>query len=615
MIAKNSDNLNAPVRYLPLKAVQVVAVNGDIVIIEATESPDGQLPLMKNEIVILCPESGERLQAEILKVLGNTAMVQVFEDTRGLAIGDPVELTGAMLSVALGPGLLSQVYDGLQNPLAQIADRYGVFLPRGAEVDKLALNQKWSFVPLVEGGKRLRAGDVIGTVQEGTFTHKIMIPFDQPGEIEVTWIQQGNLTVDTPIARFCDEAGREHSLTMVQHWPVRRPLPEQLLRSRSSQRLYPDQPLVTTLRLIDTFFPIALGGTACIPGPFGAGKTVLQNLISRYSTVDLVIVVACGERAGEVVETITEFPKLADPKGEGSLMDRTIMVCNTSSMPVAAREASIYTGITLGEYYRQMGYHVLLIADSTSRWAQAMRETSVRMEEIPGEEAYPAYLDSAIRGIYERAGMLRTNDGTVGSLTIIGTVSPAGGNLEEPVTQSTLATVKTFLGLSADRAYKRFYPAVDPLLSWSRYLKQLQPWYEREVDSNWVGRVERMLTLLRQGNDIKQMMEVTGEEGVTLENFITYQKALFLDIVYLQQDAFDPEDVSTPFTRQQASFERITCLVERSYVFEDKEEARVFFTRLTGLYKNLNYTDENSPDHAKYLTEIHDLVTSISEQV
>jgi V/A-type H+/Na+-transporting ATPase subunit A len=287
--------------------------------------------------------------------------------------------------------------------------------------------------------------------------------------------------------------------------------------------------LITTQRIIDTFFPIALGGTGCIPGPFGAGKTVLQNLISRHSAVDVVVVVACGERAGEVVETITEFPKMTDPKTGGSLMDRTIIICNTSSMPVAAREASIYTGITLGEYYRQMGYDVLLIADSTSRCAQAMRETSGRLEEIPGEEAYPAYLDSAIKGVYERAGVMRTNDGTTGSLTMIGTVSPAGGNFEEPVTQSTLATVKDFLGLSYDRAYKRFFPAVDPLLSWSRYLTQLRPWFDKNVAPDWFDQVQTMQELLRSGNDVAQMMQVTGEEGVSLEDHLVYQKSLFLD--------------------------------------------------------------------------------------
>jgi len=591
-----------------MSKVVVTAILGDIVGIEAVVEQGEHAPLMKNEVVYLCPASGERLKAELLKVHGNQATVQVFEDTRGLAVGDPVELTGEMLSVELGPGLLAKVYDGLQNPLEEVADRYGVFLPRGAEVDGLDRRQKWSFVPVVDAGVRLRAGQTLGTVQEGSFTHRIMIPFDQRGEVEVTWIQQGNLVVDTPIARIRDEQGNERAVTMLQRWPVRRPIAEYLLRSRQCQRCYPDQPLITTLRLIDTFFPIALGGTACIPGPFGAGKTVLQNLISRYSAVDVVIVVACGERAGEVVETIHEFPKLTDPKTGGSLMDRTVIVCNTSSMPVAAREASIYTGITLGEYYRQMGYNVLLIADSTSRWAQAMRETSGRMEEIPGEEAFPAYLDSAIRSVYERAGVIRNNDGSEGSLTIIGTVSPAGGNFEEPVTQSTLGTVKAFLGLSAERAYKRFYPSVDPLLSWSRYLDQLRGWYEKEIAPGWTERVERMLALLRQGDGVLQMMQVTGEEGITLEDYLIYQKALFLDMVYLQQDAFDPVDVSVSLERQHKSFELVCAIIDKDYAMDDKQVVREFFTRLTGLFKNLNYTREDSPDYQRYLGEIRSLV-------
>jgi V/A-type H+-transporting ATPase subunit A len=370
--------------------------------------------------------------------------------------------------------------------------------------------------------------------------------------------------------------------------------------------------MITTQRLIDTFFPIARGGTGCIPGPFGAGKTVLQNLISRHSAVDIVIVVACGERAGEVVETISEFPKLTDPRTGRSLMERTIIICNTSSMPVAAREASIYTGITMAEYYRQMGYDVLLIADSTSRWAQAMRETSARMEEIPGEEAFPAYLDSSIKAVYERAGILRTNDGSTGSFTMIGTVSPAGGNLEEPVTQSTVATVKTFLGLSAERAYKRFYPAVDPLISWSRYLRQLAPWFSRNVSPQWTERVGEMIDLLKQGDGVHQMMQVTGEEGVMLEDFVIYQKSLFLDMVYLQQDAYDEVDASTPLRRQEKTFNLIYELLRREYAFDGKQEAREFFTRLTGLMKNFNYSREDSPDYGGYLRQIEELAGPVS---
>jgi V/A-type H+-transporting ATPase subunit A len=594
---------------------RVVAVQDDLVTIAmAVTNPR---PILKNEVVYICPQRGEgdrpeRLKAEVLRVHGTTADAQVFESTKGVGIGDPVEQTGELLSVSLGPGLLTQVYDGLQNPLAGLANGYGTFLPRGATVAPLDTEKKWSFQSTARMGDRLRAGDVIGTVQEGRYSHKIMVPFAEPGEVTLEWIQQGSFTIDTAIARIRDGHGNVRSLTLVQEWPVRRPLPQNLLERRSSERLYPQEPMITTQRIVDTFLPIARGGTGCIPGPFGAGKTVLQNLISRHSAVDIVIVVACGERAGEVVETITEFPKLTDPKTGGSLMDRTIIICNTSSMPVAAREASIYTGLTLGEYYRQMGYDVLLIADSTSRWAQAMRETSGRLEEIPGEEAFPAYLDSSVKGVYERAGILRTNDGSIGSLTMIGTVSPAGGNFEEPVTQSTLSTVKAFLGLSAERAYKRFYPAVDILLSWSRYFGQLEGWFAKNVAPDWVQRVQAMNDLLRKGDAVNQMIQVTGEEGVTLEDFILQQKALFLDMVYLQQDAFDEVDSSCPIERQKNSFDLVYDLINRKYHFEDKTAVRDFFTRLTGLFRNLNYAAENSPTYASYRKQIDDLATQAS---
>ena len=596
---------------------RVLAVQDDLVTIEGIMTKDGLSALKKNEVVYIYPtrkeEHGrqEKLKAEVLRINGNTADAQVFENTAGVAVGDPVKQSNEMLSVSLGPGLLGQVYDGLQNPLESLASEYGYFLPRGVEAPPLDRNQKWSFVPIVRIGDKLQAGATIGAVQEGRYSHKIMIPFDEPGTVEVTWIQEGSVTIEVPVARIRGESGKERSLTLVQKWPVRRPIPQEMIDRRIVERLYPDEPMITTMRLIDTFFPIAKGGTACIPGPFGAGKTVLQNLISRYSSVDIVIIVACGERAGEVVETISEFPKMKDPTTGGSLMDRTIIICNTSSMPVAAREASINTGLTLGEYYRQMGYDVLLIADSTSRWAQAMRETSGRMEEIPGEEGFPAYLDSSVRGIYERAGVIQTNNGDKGSLTMIGTVSPAGGNFEEPVTQSTLGTVKTFLGLSAERAYKRYYPSVDPLLSWSRYLKQLESWYASEIAPDWTKKVQEMIDLLERGDAVLQMMQVTGEEGVTVEDFVTYQKALFLDMVYLQQDAFDAVDASCSLKRQKLSFNKVYQLVNLEYKFTDKPQIHDYFTRLTGLFKNFNYAAEEAPDYADLLNKIDHLAESM----
>ncbi|EGV29533.1 H+transporting two-sector ATPase alpha/beta subunit central region [Thiorhodococcus drewsii AZ1] len=608
-------SIQAPDTHRPDSPARVISVQESLATIEAGWKDGARLALKKNEVVFIEPDRPsadgrqEQLKSEVLRIRGDLADIQVFEDTRGVSIGDPVTQTGEMLSVELGPGLLGEIYDGLQNPLETLAIQHGVFLPRGVDLEALDRNRKWSFVPSVQHGAKLQAGGVLGTVQEGIYTHKIMVPFDEPGEVEVTWIQEGSVTVDTPVARIRNHQGHERSLDLTRRWPVRRALTETMLRARTVERLYPDAPLTTTIRLIDTFFPIARGGTGCIPGPFGAGKTVLQHLLAKHSGVDIVIVVACGERAGEVVETIAEFPQIRDPKTGGSLMDRTIIICNTSSMPVASREASIYTGLTLGEYYRQMGYQVLLLADSTSRWAQAMRETSGRLEEIPGEEAFPAYLDSAIRGLYERAGVVRSTDGSTGSLTLIGTVSPAGGNFEEPVTQSTLGTVKCFLGLSYDRAYKRFYPAIDPLISWSRYLKQLASWYAENLDPTWNERVESMQSLLERGDAVQQMMQVTGEEGITTEDYVELQKAQLLDMVYLQQDAFDAVDASVPLERQRLTFDLLCALIERDERFVDKNAARQHFTRLTNLFKNLNYAATDTPDFERLLQEIRAMVT------
>ncbi len=581
------------------RTAKIIGVKESLVLIEVDENTS----IMKNELGYICV-GDERLKAEVLRVRRRTADMQVFEDTRGVRVGDSVELTGEMLSAVLGPGLLGQVFDGLLNPLHALADKYGFFLPRGVTIAPLDKDKNWAFEPCVAIGDRVMPGGVIGTVPEGEFRHKIMVPFNLPEAVEITWIRGGTLSVDDVVARYQISSGKEQEMTMSQRWPVRKPIPEGLIRRSFAERLYPSEPITTATRIIDTFFPIAQGGTGCVPGPFGAGKTVLQSLIARYSTVDIVIIVACGERAGEVVETITEYPETKDPRTGGTLMDRTVIICNTSSMPVAAREASIYTGITLGEYFRQMGYNVLLIADSTSRWAQAMRETSGRMEEIPGEEGFPAYLDSSIKNVYERAGVLRCPDGSVGSLTMIGTVSPAGGNFEEPVTQSTLGTVKTFLGLSAERAYRRFYPAIDPLISWSRYLDQLGGWFSKNIDVNWVDNVKAMQALLEQGDTIYQMMQVTGEEGITEDDFVTWQKSLLLDMVYLQQDAFDDVDACMSRERQLESFQLLKGLIDARYDFKDKDTARDFFTELTSLYKNWNYSEPDSLDFGRYRNDI-----------
>ena len=582
----------------------IVAVKESLVTIDVSNTR-----VMKNEVGhVLLGE--QRLKAEVLRVQNQVADLQVFEDTSGVKVGDEVELSGAMLSVTLAPGLLGTVYDGLQNPLGLLAQEYGFLLPRGEEVEPVDTEKRWDFTPTVASGETLEAGQVLGTTPEGLFDHKIMVPFDEPGPVEVTWVARGTFTNDEPVARIRRADGEERTLTMAQRWPVRRPLPEAMLRRRVAERIYPTEPLITTQRIIDTFFPVARGGTACIPGPFGAGKTVLQSLVARHSSVDIVIIIACGERAGEVVETITEYPETLDPRTGGSLMDRTIIVCNTSSMPVAARESSIYTGMTMGEYYRQMGYNVLCIADSTSRWAQAVRETSGRMEEIPGEEAFPAYLDSSIKSLYERAGLIQGPDGQTGSVTLIGTVSPAGGNFEEPVTQATLATVKTFLGLSADRAYKRFYPAIDPLMSWSRYLDQMSEWYGENMSATWVEDVKAAHELLHRGDAIYQMMQVTGEEGITIEDFLAWQKSVFLDMVFLQQDAYDPVDTSMPLERQKRSFELVKEIIEAEYAIDDRDEARDFFTHLISRYKNLNYSPDDSAEYTRYLKEVRELVDS-----
>ncbi|MDV6031201.1 MAG: V-type ATP synthase subunit A [Phycisphaera sp. RhM] len=593
--------MNATANDQDSATAKVLGVNGNIVRIEVSGGR-----IMKNEVAYVCVGE-ERLKAEVLRVNGDQAELQVFEETDGVRFGDKVELSGEMLSVSLGPGLLGTIYDGLQNPLSELAQLDGFFLKRGRDVAALDPARRWDFTPVCQVGDRVVAGQVLGTIPEKNIVHKVMVPFDASGTMTVQAIAEGRWRTDATVATLTDSKGRPMRIPLVQTWPVRRPISALMQQQRLIEREFPSQPLITTTRIIDTFFPIARGGTACIPGPFGAGKTVMQGLIARYSTVDVVIVVACGERAGEVVETIHDFAEMPDPRTGGKLMDRTIIICNTSSMPVAAREASIYTGITLGEYYRQMGLDVLLLADSTSRWAQAMRETSGRLEEIPGEEAFPAYLDSAIKELYERAGVLRMADGTTGSLTLIGSVSPAGGNFEEPVTQSTLGTVKCFLGLSYDRAYKRFYPAIDPLISWSRYRDQLESFFKSEVDPRWTAGVSAMHQLLRDGESIDQMMQVTGEEGISIEDYVTYQKAMFLDMVYLQQDAFDPVDVSVPLERQKETFLLCQKLINDEYAFEDKEQARVFFTELIGLFKNLNTAKSDSDDFKRFRNRISEL--------
>ena len=550
---------------------KVVSVNGNLVSVEFENN------VSMNEICFV-KVGDTTLKSEVIRIRGNIAQIQVYEMTNGVKCGDEVEFTGDMLSAQLGPGLLGQVYDGLQNPLPLLAEQAGWFLERGVYVEALNSEKKWEFTPVAKVGDTLRAGEYFGTVPEGAFVHKIFIPFNLLGNYTIKSIaEKGEYTINETVAVVTDERGREIPLTMSFKWPVKRAV------NCYSERLAPVETMETKVRLIDSFFPVAKGGTYCTPGPFGAGKTVLQHTTSKYADVDIVIIAACGERAGEVVETLTEFPELIDPKTGRSLMERTIIICNTSSMPVASREASVYTSVTLAEYYRQMGLNVLLLADSTSRWAQALREMSGRLEEIPGEEAFPAYLESYIAAFYERAGYVRLPDGSTGSVTIGGTVSPAGGNFEEPVTQATLKVVGAFHGLSRERSDARKYPAIDPVISWSKYTGV--------VDSKKVGFCKKVLN---HGYDIGSMMKVVGEEGTSLTDYVTYLKSDMLDAVYLQQNSFDLIEANCGRTRQQYVTDKLVKVLGSEYELSNKDEARGFINRMRQRFIDWNYTEFES---------------------
>ena len=563
---------------------KVVSINGNLVSVEF----DGNVSM--NEICYVFV-GDTALKSEVIRIKGNIAQVQVYEMTDGIQCGDTVEFTGDMLSADLGPGLLGQIYDGLQNPLPVLAQQAGWFLERGIYADGLYTEKKWEFTPTAQVGDIVRAGEYIGTVPEGPFTHKIFVPFYLLGNYTVKSIaEKGEYTVKETIAVLTDERGREIPVSMSFKWPVKRAV------KCYSERLAPAETMETKVRLIDSFFPVAKGGTYCTPGPFGAGKTVLQHTTSKYADVDIVIIAACGERAGEVVETLTEFPELTDPKTGRSLMERTIIICNTSSMPVASREASVYTAVTLAEYYRQMGLDVLMLADSTSRWAQAMREMSGRLEEIPGEEAFPAYLESYIAAFYERAGCVRLPDGSTGSVTIGGTVSPAGGNFEEPVTQATLKVVGAFHGLSRERSDARKYPAIDPLISWSKY--------NSVIDGE---KLEFCKDILHHGDEISSMMKVVGEEGTTLSDYITYLKSEMLDAVYLQQNSFDLVEANCGKQRQRYVTDKLVHILGSNYALQNKDDARGFFNRMRQKFIDWNYTEFESESFKKAESEIDEL--------
>ena len=559
----------------------VVSINGNLVSVKFTGN------VSMNEICYVKVDD-TALKSEVIRIRGNIAQIQVYEMTGGIKCGDEVEFTGDMLSAELGPGLLGQIYDGLQNPLPILAKQAGWFLERGVYADGLDIEKKWEFTPTAQIGDTLRAGEYIGTVPEGPFTHKIFIPFYLLGIYTLKSIaEKGEYTVKETIAVITDERGRDIPISMSFKWPVKRAV------KCYSERLVSVETMETKVRLIDSFFPVAKGGTYCTPGPFGAGQTVLQHTTSKYADVDIVIIAACGERAGEVVETLTEFPELTDPKTGRSLMERTIIICNTSSMPVASREASVYTSVTLAEYYRQMGLNVLLLADSTSRWAQALREMSGRLEEIPGEEAFPAYLESYIASFYERAGYVRLPDGSTGSVTIGGTVSPAGGNFEEPVTQATLKVVGAFHGLSRERSDARKYPAIDPLISWSKYKIVIEP-----------KKSEFCKNILHHGDEIGSMMKVVGEEGTSLSDYIIYLKEEMLDAVYLQQNSFDLVDANCGTLRQRYVTDKLIAVLGSEYAVNDKDEARSFFNRMRQKFIDWNYTEFESDAFKKAELEI-----------
>jgi len=549
--------------------------------------------------VAFVDQGGTHLKAEVIEIAGDEVKLQVYEDTRGIKLDTPVFFTGDLLEAELGPGLLKAIFDGLQNRLEVIAEKAGYFLPRGTYVPAIDRQLEWDYLPFAKVGDVLERGDTLGTTMEGRFEHHVMVPFSFYGTVTLTWtISAGKYNVDTVVARGKNERGQDVAFTMIQKWPVK-------MGIFQGVKVKPSRVMDTGLRTLDTQNPIMKGGTFCTPGPFGAGKTVIQHHLSKYAAIDIVIVTACGERAGEVVEILREFPELIDPHTNEPLITRTCIICNTSSMPVAARESSIYMGMTIAEYYRQMGLDVLLLADSTSRWAQALREMSGRLEEIPGEEAFPAYLASRIASFYERGGNVILKNGKQGSVTICGAVSPAGGSFEEPVTQATLAVVGAFCALSRARSDARRYPAIDQLISWSKYVDDVSRQLESEAPG-WGEMVRAAAKFLRLGDEIGKRMEVVGEEGTSLDDLIIHLKAEAYDFCYLQQNAFDKIDAYCPLERQIPLFRLINHIFETPFDFPSRDKAREFFLTLQGKIKSLNSTPFESDEYKKLLSAIQE---------
>ena len=558
-------------------------------------------PVAENELCYITLD-GTPLLAEVIKVSGNKASVQVFESTRGLKNSDPVEFEGRMLEVTLGPGLLSSVYDGLQNNLATMED---VFLKRGEYTEPINREKLWDFTPLAKPGDKVVAADWLGEVKEGWLPHKIMVPFSFKGEYMVkSVIPAGQYTVDETVAVLTDASGEDVNVTMTQKWPVK------VAVKAYREKPRPSRVMETGVRCIDTFNPIAEGGTGFIPGPFGCGKTVLQHAIAKQGEADIIVMAACGERANEVVEIFTEFPELIDPHTGRFLMERTTIVCNTSNMPVAAREASVYTAMTICEYYRAMGLRALLLADSTSRWAQALREMSNRMEELPGADAFPVDLSSIISNFYSRAGQVVLNNGKTGAVTFIGTVSPAGGNLKEPVTESTKKAARCFYALEQSRADQKRYPAVNPLDSYSKYLDypEIIDYLENKIEHGWVAKVAKAKNLVRRGREANEQINILGDDGVPMGYHESFWKSELIDFGFLQQDGFDPVDSLTPLERQKYMLDLILDICDRHFEFEDFEQCRDFFKNIINAIRQMNYAEFKSEGFARYEAELNKLL-------
>jgi V/A-type H+-transporting ATPase subunit A len=561
-------------------------------------------PVQQNEICYIDLE-GIKLMAEVIKVLGTKAYVQVFESTRGLKMHNKVEFTGHLLEVTLGPGILSKNFDGLQNDLDKME---GVFLQRGEQTNPLEDDKKWEFKPIAKEGDILEAGGWLGEVTENWMPHKIMIPFKFKGKYTVKSVAKaGEYTIKDVIAIVSDEEGKEIELTMTQKWPVK------VAIKAYKEKPRPFKLLETGVRVIDTLNPIAEGGTGFIPGPFGTGKTVLQHALSKQAEADMIIMAACGERANEVVEIFTEFPELDDPRSGRKLMERTTIIANTSNMPVAAREASVYTAMTIAEYYRAMGLKVLLLADSTSRWAQALREMSNRMEELPGPDAFPMDLPAIISNFYSRAGFVYLNNGKTGSITFIGTVSPAGGNLKEPVTESTKKAARCFYALSQQRADSKRYPAIDPLDSYSKYAEyaEVEEYFRKNIDPEWPEKLSLLRNVLTRGREVAEQINILGDDGVPVEYHVTFWKAEVIDFIILQQDAFDEVDSSSSLERQKYMVNKVLDIYHTKFSFESFEEVASYFKRVINQMKQMNYSEFESD---KFKQNEKELKTIIDEK-